>query len=171
MPEEQQFCVVSSAGKQLGCSVTRDKAEILRRQSGQERLLRVIGETARLEERRVLEVVPVTDPRPITCGTAEERDLPRCSFNALKNKEVVYPGPVGNGQIAKFVLDRVVISGENFRKAGAVLSIGGQLGESPSGRSPSSWTAMAPRASPTRPPRRWALLHRPTRSRSSWTGS
>ncbi len=128
VPEEQQFCVVSSAGKQLGCSVTRDKAEVLRRQSGQERLLRVIGETARLEERRVLEVVPVTDPRPITCGTAEERDLPRCSFNALKNKEVVYPGPVGNGQVAKFVLDRVVISGENFRKAGAVLSSGGQLG-------------------------------------------
>ena len=126
--EEQQFCVVSSAGKQLGCSVTRDKAENLRRQSGQERLLRVIGETARLEERRVLEAVPVSDPRPLTCGTAEERDLPRCSFDALKRKEVVYPGPVGNGQVAKFVLGPVVISGENFKKAGAVLSTGGQLG-------------------------------------------
>lgn len=119
--EEQQFCVLSSAGKQLGCSVTRDRAEDLRRQSGQERLLRVIGETARLEERRVLEVVPVTDPRPITCGTAEERDLPRCSFGALKNKEVVYPGPIGNGQVAKFVLGPVVISGEDFKKAGAVI--------------------------------------------------
>jgi len=126
--EEQQFCVVSSAGKQLGCSVKRDKAEDLRRQSGQERLLRVIGETARLEERKVLEVVPATDPRPITCGTAKERDLPRCSFDALKKKEVVYPGPIGNGQVAKFVLGPVVISGENFRKAGAVLSTGGQLG-------------------------------------------
>jgi preprotein translocase subunit SecD len=132
--EEQQFCVVSSAGKQLGCSVTRDKAENLRRQSGQERLLRVIGETARLEERRVREVVPVSDPRPITCGTARERDLPRCSFNALKNKEVVYPGPIGNGQVAKFVLGPVVISGENFKKAGAVLSSGGQLGAA------SQWT-------------------------------
>ena len=126
--EQQQFCVVSSAGKQLGCSVSRDKAENLRRQSGQERLLRVIGETARLEERRVLEVVPATDPRPITCGTAEERDLPRCSFDALKNKEVDYPGPIGNSQIAKYVLGPVVISGENFKKASAVLSSGGQLG-------------------------------------------
>jgi preprotein translocase subunit SecD len=126
--EQQQFCVVSSAGKQLGCSVSRDKAESLRRQSGQERLLRVIGETARLEERRVLEVVPATDPRPITCGNAEERDLPRCSFDALKNKEVVYPGPVGNNQVAKYVLGPVVISGENFKKASAVLSSGGQLG-------------------------------------------
>ena len=128
--EEQQFCVVSSVGKQLGCSVTRDRAEDLRRQSGQERLLRVIGETARLEERRVLEAVPVTDPRPITCGTAEERDLPRCSFDALKNKEVVYPGPIGNGQVAKFVLGPVVISGEDFNKAAAVLSTQGQLGGS-----------------------------------------
>jgi preprotein translocase subunit SecD len=126
--EEQQFCVVSSADKQLGCSVSRDRAENLRRQSGQERLLRVIGETARLEERRVLEAVPVSDPRPITCGTAEERDLPRCSFGALKNKEVVYPGPIGNGQVAKFVLGPVAISGEDFKKAGAVLSTQGQLG-------------------------------------------
>ena len=128
--EGQQFCVLSSVGKQLGCSVTRDRAEDLRRQSGQERLLRVIGETARLEERRVLEAVPVTDPRPITCGTAEERDLPRCSFDALKNKEVVYPGPIGNGQVAKFVLGPVVISGEDFNKAAAVLSTQGQLGGS-----------------------------------------
>jgi protein-export membrane protein SecD len=128
--EGQQFCVLSSVGKQLGCSVTRDRAEDLRRQSGQERLLRVIGETARLEERRVLEAVPVTDPRPITCGTAEERDLPRCSFDALRSKEVVYPGPIGNGQVAKFVLGPVVISGEDFKKAAAVLSTQGQLGGS-----------------------------------------
>jgi protein-export membrane protein SecD len=35
---------------------------------------------------------------------------------------------VGNNQVAKFVLGPVVISGENFKKAGAVLSSGGQLG-------------------------------------------
>jgi protein-export membrane protein SecD len=126
--EEQQFCVISSAGRRLGCSVRRAQADDLRRQSGQERLLRVIGETARLEERKVLEVVPGSDPRPITCGTEEERDLPRCSFGALENEEVVYPGPVGNGQVAKFVLGEVVISGEDFDNAAAVLSSQGQLG-------------------------------------------
>ncbi len=126
--EEQQFCVISSAGQRLECSVRRAEAEDIRRQSGQERLLRVIGETARLEERKVLEVVPGSDPRPITCGTEEERDLPRCSFGALENREVVYPGPVGNGQVAKFVLEEVVISGENFESAAAVLSSQGQLG-------------------------------------------
>ena len=132
--EQQQFCVVSSAGQELGCSVDRDQAEDLRRQSGQERLLRVIGQTARLEERRVLEIVPGSDPRPITCGTEEERALPRCSFDALKNEEVVYPGPIGNGQVAKYVLDQVVISGEDFDSASAVLSGQGQLG------AVSSWT-------------------------------
>ena len=126
--EEDQFCVISSTGQRLECSVRRDRAEELQRQSGQERLLRVIGETARLEERRVLEIVPATDPRPVTCGTEEERDLPRCSFDALTNEEVVYPGPVGNGQFAKFVLGPVVISGEDFDKAEAVLSTQGQLG-------------------------------------------
>ena len=126
--EEEQFCVVSSTGQRLECSVRRDQAEDLRRQSGQERLLRVIGETARLEERRVLEIVPGSDPRPITCGTEEERDLPRCSFDALASEEVVYPGPVGNGQVAKFVLGPIVISGEDFDRAAAVLSTQGQLG-------------------------------------------
>ena len=120
--------MISSTGRRLECSVRREQAEDLRRQSGQERLLRVIGETARLEERSVLEVVPASDPRPITCGTEEERDLPRCSFDALANEEVVYPGPVGNGQVAKFVLGPVVIGGEDFESAAAVLSSQGQLG-------------------------------------------
>jgi preprotein translocase subunit SecD len=128
--ETQRFCVISSAGKNLGCSVSRDKAEELRRASGQERLLRVIGETARLEERRVLEIVPTSDPRPVTCGTPEERDTPECAPAALAHKQVVYLGTVGTNQVAKFVLGTVVISGDNFKKAAAVLSSQGQIGVS-----------------------------------------
>ncbi|MGH2681407.1 MAG: protein translocase subunit SecD [Actinomycetota bacterium] len=128
--EEQRFCVLSSAGEELGCSVRRDQAVELQRQSGQERLLGVIGETARLEERKVLEVVPTSDPRSVTCETEEERDLPRCSHEALEDEEVVYPGPIGNGQVAKYVLGPVVISGADFDDAGAVLGGSGQLGGS-----------------------------------------
>ena len=76
--EEQQFCVVSSAGQDLGCFVRREEAEELQRQTGQQRLLRVIGETARLEERRVLEIIP-GDPDRSTrspAGPQEERDSP-----------------------------------------------------------------------------------------------
>jgi preprotein translocase subunit SecD len=127
--EEERFCVVSSVGEQLGCSVRRDEAVELQRQSGQERLLRVIGETARLEERAVLEIVPASDPRPVTCGTQEERDLPRCAHDALEGEEVVYPGPIGQGQVAKFVLGPTVITGEDFDSASAVINQS-QLGTS-----------------------------------------
>jgi protein-export membrane protein SecD len=127
--EEERFCVVSSVGEQLGCSVRRDAAVDLQRQSGQERLLRVIGETARLEERAVLEIVPASDPRPVTCGTQEERDRPRCAHDALEDEEVVYPGPIGQGQVAKFVLGPTVITGEDFDSASAVISQS-QLGTS-----------------------------------------
>ena len=126
--ENQRYCVVSSAGEELGCSVRREQAQELQRQSGQERLLRVIGETARLEERAVREIVPVNDPRPVTCGTDEERELPRCSAEALENEEVVFPGPAGNGQVAKYVLGPVIISGDNFESATAVIASQGQLG-------------------------------------------
>jgi protein-export membrane protein SecD len=128
--ETQRFCVVSSADKTLGCTVSRDKAEDLRRASGQERLLRVIGETARLEERQVLAIVPTSDPRPVTCGTAEERDTKACDPQALVNKQVVYLGAAGNNTVAKYVLGKVVISGDNFKKAAAVLSSQGQIGVS-----------------------------------------
>ena len=127
--EEERFCVVSSVGEQLGCSVRREEAVDLQRQSGQERLLRVIGETARLEERPVLEIVPASDPRPVTCGTPEERDLPRCAHDALEDEEVVYPGPIGQGQVAKYVLGPTVITGEDFDSASAVINQS-QLGTS-----------------------------------------
>ncbi|HEX4942107.1 MAG TPA: hypothetical protein VFW51_06210, partial [Actinomycetota bacterium] len=127
--EEERFCVVSSVGEQLGCSVRREEAVDLQRQSGQERLLRVIGETARLEERPVLEIVPASDPRPVTCGTQEERDRPRCAHDALEDEEVVYPGPIGQGQVAKFVLGPTVITGEDFDSASAVINQS-QLGTS-----------------------------------------
>ncbi|HZN42646.1 MAG TPA: protein translocase subunit SecD [Actinomycetota bacterium] len=130
-PQTHRFCVISSGGEQLGCSVQRSKAEELRRQSGQERLLRVIGETARLEERRVREIVPVNDPRPITCAAEEEQNLPRCTDSALQDDEVVFAGPSPAGQgVAKFVLGPVVISGDDFDSARAVLAQSGQLGAS-----------------------------------------
>lgn len=77
----------------------------------------------------MLEIVPPNDPRPITCGSAEERDLPRCEHEALADEEVVYPGvsPAGQG-VAKYVLGPVVISGDDFVDADATLSTQGQLG-------------------------------------------
>jgi protein-export membrane protein SecD len=117
-----RYCVVSSAGEDLGCYVSRAAAEERERETGQQRLLQVIGETARLEERVVLEAIPPGDPRyastPITCETAEQREEPECSFRALEEREVVYPREDG----AKLRLGPVVITGANFDRAQAELS-------------------------------------------------
>src|SRR4029450_5977282 len=43
---DTQFCVVSSAGENLGCFLDREAAEARLQETGQERLLQVIGETA-----------------------------------------------------------------------------------------------------------------------------
>jgi hypothetical protein len=52
--ETQEFCVISSAGKNLGCFISSDAAQRLLQETGQERLLALIGQTARLEERQVI---------------------------------------------------------------------------------------------------------------------
>jgi hypothetical protein len=74
---DTQFCVVSSAGENLGCYLDRPSAEARLQETGQERLLQVIGETARLEQREVLGVLQPTDPNyastPLTCATPTEQ--------------------------------------------------------------------------------------------------
>jgi preprotein translocase subunit SecD len=120
------FCVISSAGQDLGCYIDRASAEERRRSTGQQRLLEVIGQTARLEQRPVLAIVPPTDPAyaatPVTCPTDEERQTDECSFSALEDQEVVYEDEAGN----RFRLGPSVIAGGDIVEANAVL--GGATG-------------------------------------------
>jgi protein-export membrane protein SecD len=122
--EDTEFCVVSSAGEDLGCFVSRDAAETRQRQTGQERLLEVIGQTARLEERVTLQIItpqtPEYEATPVTCSTPEERATDKCTFDALAGQEVVY----ADAQGTKYRLGPVVISGSNFKKATAQLEGG-----------------------------------------------
>ncbi|HJR98610.1 MAG TPA: protein translocase subunit SecD [Actinomycetota bacterium] len=120
------FCVISSAGRNLGCYIDRASAEERRRSTGQQRLLDVIGQTARLEQRPVLAIVPPTDPSyaatPVTCPTDEERQTDECSFSALENEEVVYEDEEGS----RFRLGPTVIAGGDIVDANAIL--GGATG-------------------------------------------
>jgi preprotein translocase subunit SecD len=124
--ETREFCVISSAGKGLGCYLTRDAAEAQLQKTGQERLLQVIGTTARLEEREVLQVIapgtPEFESTPVTCGTATEQGTAACSFEALKGQTVVFAGQEGD----KFRLGPVEITGDMIKRADAVY--GGQNG-------------------------------------------
>ncbi|HET7869950.1 MAG TPA: protein translocase subunit SecD [Actinomycetota bacterium] len=124
--ETREFCVISSAGKGLGCYLTRDAAEAQLQKTGQERLLQVIGTTARLEEREVVQVIapgtPEFESTPVTCGTATEQGTAACSFDALKDQSVVFAGQEGD----KFRLGPVEITGDMIKRADAVY--GGQNG-------------------------------------------
>jgi preprotein translocase subunit SecD len=127
-----RFCVISSAGRTLGCFLDRPRAEQLQRETGAQRLLEQIGKTARLEERPTLDIIGPVDPRyastRVTCDTEEERASAECSAEALAREEVVYFQPDGDPQTAdpKVVLGPLVISGADIKRADAVLQGGSQ---------------------------------------------
>jgi preprotein translocase subunit SecD len=122
---DTQFCVVSSAAENLGCFLDRESAEARLQETGQERLLQVIGETARLEEREVLGVLAPTDPTyastPLTCGTVAEQATKECSFEALKDQDVVFKA---RDDATKYQLGPVEITGDAIDKATAVYNAG-----------------------------------------------
>ena len=122
-----EFCVVSSADVPLGCFLTRDAASARLQETGQERLLQVIGQTARLEEREVLQTLAPGDPNydaaDVTCDQPEEQDTDACSFEALRDQQVVYLGRDGT---TKYVLGPVEITGDAISKATAVYDTGSQ---------------------------------------------
>jgi protein-export membrane protein SecD len=124
---DRQFCVVSSADQQLGCFLSREEAEARLQETGQERLLQVIGQTARLEFREVLEVLtpatPGYDSTPVDCATAAEAESEPCSFEGLRNREVVFLDRAGE---TKYKLGPVELTGDAIDRATAVFDSGGQ---------------------------------------------
>jgi preprotein translocase subunit SecD len=125
--EDTEFCVVSAAGDDLGCYISQNDAQTKQRETGQDRLLAVIGKTARLEQRQVMAAIVQGDPAfattQLTCPTAAEQLTPKCSADALSNQEVVY---ADQGGTTRYRLGPVVINGNDVTKASAVLSGGTQ---------------------------------------------
>jgi preprotein translocase subunit SecD len=117
---------VSSAEENLGCFLSRAEAEARLQETGQERLLQVIGQTARLEQREVLDVLVPTDPDygsvPLTCATETERQTPECSEDRLAERDVVFLDRDGE---TKYKLGPVEITGEGIDRAAAVYDAGG----------------------------------------------
>ena len=121
-----QYCVVSSQNQDLGCYTTQSAAAERQRETGQQRLLQVIGKTARLEERPTKQIVAPGDPNyqalTLTCGTPEEQAGKQCQGSALDNQTVVYPDANGD----KVVLGSVVLTGSDITRASAQLQGGTQ---------------------------------------------
>ncbi len=116
-----RFCVVSAQSEDLGCFSTEEAASERQRETGQERLLQLIGKTARLEERPTLEIIPPTDPQyssiTPTCQTPEEQDSKACEGAAQDGNDVYYPDEQGD----LVHLGPVVITGANITSATATL--------------------------------------------------
>lgn len=133
--ETREFCVVSSADRDLGCFGSRADAEAKLEATGQERLLEVIGTTARLEQREVLGIYAPGDPSydatPLTCPTEAERATEACSPEALADQEIVVAGE-GEGAV-KYVLGPQALTGEAIRRATAVYGTGGTDGTGATG--------------------------------------
>src|SRR4029453_11895158 len=122
---DTQFCVVSSAEENLGCFLDRDAAEARLQEPGEGRLREGSGETARLEQREVLGVLAPTDPTyastPLTCGTVAEQATKECSFEALKDQNVVFKA---RDDATKNQLGPVETTGAGVEKASAVYNAG-----------------------------------------------
>ncbi|MFL5766302.1 MAG: protein translocase subunit SecD, partial [Actinomycetota bacterium] len=131
--EHTQYCVLGSDGKVLpnGCYLTQDDAQAALQATGQDRLLQIIGTTARLEQRQVLQVLTSSDPSfkttPVTCPTTTQPAPAGCSTQALENKPVTF---TNQGGTTKYKLGKVLVPGDAISKATAVFNTGqsGQTG-------------------------------------------
>ena len=113
----------------------RSKAEELRRQSGQERLLRAIGETARLEERRCARSCRPTIRGRSRAPPRRNRTCRGARTPRLQDDEVVFAGPSPAGQGGREVRAR-----PRRRPAATTSTARGPSSRSPVSSAPSEWT-------------------------------
>ena len=120
---DKEYCVISSDDVNLGCSLTRVEAQVRLQNTGQKRLIELIGTTARLEQREVLAVLVPGDPsfsaQALTCDADPQSVTPDCPAdeNVLKDTDVWLIGQDGS----KYHLGPVLITGTAIKKATAVL--------------------------------------------------
>ena len=120
---DKEYCVISSDGVNLGCSLTQEEAQLRLQNTGQSRLLELIGTTARLEQREVLATLVPGDPsfsgQALTCDSDPQSVTPDCPAdeNALKDTDVWLMGQDGN----KYHMGPVLITGTAIKKATALL--------------------------------------------------
>jgi preprotein translocase subunit SecD len=117
------FCAVSSSGGTVGCFKRRADAEARAKAQSVQRVLQLIGTTARLEEREVLATIPPSDPSykntPLT-----PRDPGTGAFLAQGAEVVAYQDTNGDnkftdGTDSKYRLGKVEITGADLKKATA----------------------------------------------------
>jgi preprotein translocase subunit SecD len=138
-----KFCAFPATGGSLGCDFpTASAADAAIQTVGQQRLLDLIGRTARLEEREVLnqvsydpktthltgcspdlagQVKACTNPKLVDCPT-DQPNKPGCLDADLVNKQVTYLSkPSDTTGLVAYTLGPVEITGDAIGKATAVF--------------------------------------------------
>ena len=122
--EASLYCVVSSDDQDLGCFLDQEKAQVELQRTGQGELLRIIGTTARLEQREVLQAIPKGgsgyDQLQVTCDNdPASTDVPDCPAEPeqLAGETVVFLGEDGT----KYQLSAVKLEGDRIKSARAVF--------------------------------------------------
>lgn len=124
-----EWCVISGDGKNLGCEASEEDAKALLQETGQDRLIELIGTTARLEQREVLASIDGSSEDwdkkewAVTCPDAADKLKPECQFDALADQEVVFLGaqPTPDIPEVKYKLGPAEVTGDMIKKAQAVL--------------------------------------------------
>src|SRR5438874_2279703 len=154
-----KWCGRTNDGKLLGCSFeTQAAAETAIQQEGQTRLLSIIGQTARLEEREVIGQAPAgtkvtacpsylakdpkcNDPKYVTCPLSQlDATSGPCSQATLSKQNVLYLGNAQNQQnctsfdsCPRNYLGPVQVTGDAISKSTAVYNT------QPSSGNPAGW--------------------------------
>ncbi|MFN2590022.1 MAG: protein translocase subunit SecD, partial [Actinomycetota bacterium] len=117
----QQFCAFSAQDRNLGCFKSRAPADAKAKSQSVAQVLRLIGTTARLEMREVLQIIPPSDPAYKTTA------LTRYDPPKTDNQELVtYEDSDGDkkftdGADIKYRVGKVELTGSALRQASAVF--------------------------------------------------
>ncbi len=130
-----QFCALSTSGKSLGCFESRAQADAKAKEQSVSRVLELIGTTARLEEREVIQTIQPSNPAYKTTQLTPRDPKTGQFVTADPNGQVVaYEDTNGDhaftdGSDTKYVLGKVEITGADLAKAQAqFLTSAGQSG-------------------------------------------
>ncbi|HEX9237013.1 MAG TPA: protein translocase subunit SecD [Actinomycetota bacterium] len=123
-----EFCAISSTDKELGCFKTQAAAQAKAKAQSVARVLQLIGTTARLEQRQVLNI--------LAPSAAGYKTTPLTKYNppATDGHELVtYLDTNGNGKFdngveAKYVLGKIILTGGALTKASALYIAAGTQG-------------------------------------------
>ncbi|MDP8955595.1 MAG: protein translocase subunit SecD [Actinomycetota bacterium] len=127
----RQFCVEDSAGRNLGCFANRDQAQARAKAQSVQRVLQIIGTTARLEERAVEEIIQPTAPNYLTFtrGVIDPgdplrrnrnfREVPPSPTELLTYEDTNGDGRFNPGREAKYRLGKIEITGADLSRASA----------------------------------------------------